>query len=72
MKWINSVLLNRSNIGVQTHVNSVLGDRVRVVKPTCTRRFVYDRQGRAVAEYGSSATGLKVEFIWAVPPRRNN
>ncbi len=49
-----------------------LGDRVRVVKPTGTRHFVYDTQGRVVAEYGSSASDVKAEFIWALPPAAVN
>ncbi len=49
-----------------------LGDRVRVVKPTGTRHFVYDSQGRVVAEYGASSAEVKAEFIWAVPPGAND
>jgi uncharacterized protein RhaS with RHS repeats len=49
-----------------------LGDRVRVVKPTGTRFFVYDSQGRVVAEYGASSAEVKAEFIWAVPPGAND
>ncbi len=51
-----------------THSYNGLGDRVRVVKPTGTRHFVYDTQGRVVAEYGASASEVKAEFIWALPP----
>lgn len=50
-----------------THSYNGLGDRVRVVKPTGTRHFVYDTQGRVVAEYGASASEVKAEFIWALP-----
>jgi RHS repeat-associated protein len=42
------------------------------VKPTGTRHFVYDSQGRVVAEYGASASEVKAEFIWAVPPGAND
>lgn len=63
---------SRSNIGAQTYVYNGLGDRVRVVKPTGTRHFVYDSQGRVVAEYGASASEVKAEFIWAVPPGAND
>jgi hypothetical protein len=59
---------DRSNIGAQTYVYNGLGDRVRVVKPTGMRHFVYDTQGRVVAEYGASASEVKAEFIWALPP----
>jgi hypothetical protein len=45
-----------------------LGDRVWGDKPTGTRFFVYDSQGRVVAEYGASAGEVKAEFIWALPP----
>ncbi|MBA4044790.1 MAG: hypothetical protein C0471_10275, partial [Erythrobacter sp.] len=37
---------DRSNIGAQTYSYNGLGDRVRVEKPTGTRHFVYDTQGR--------------------------
>jgi hypothetical protein len=50
----------------------ILGDRVRVVKPTGTRHFVYDSQGRVVAEYGASASEGKAEFIWEVPSAANS
>lgn len=39
----------RTNIGAQTYSYNGLGDRVRVNKPTGTRHFVYDSQGRVVA-----------------------
>ena len=63
---------DRSNIGAQTYSYNGLGDRVRVVKPTGTRHFVYDSQGRVVAEYGASASDVKAEFIWALPPAAND
>jgi RHS repeat-associated protein len=63
---------DRSNIGAQTYTYNGLGDRVRVVKPTGTRHFVYDTQGRVVAEYGASASEVKAEFIWALPPAAND
>lgn len=63
---------DRSNIGAQTYIYNGLGDRVRVEKPTGTRHFVYDSQGRVVAEYGASASEVKAEFIWAVPPGAND
>jgi RHS repeat-associated protein len=63
---------DRSNIGAQTYSYNGLGDRVRVVKPTGTRHFVYDSQGRVVAEYGASASDVKAEFIWALPPTAND
>lgn len=63
---------DRTNIGAQTYSYNGLGDRVRVNKPTGTRHFVYDSQGRVVAEYGSSAAQVKAEFIWALPPAAND
>lgn len=44
---------SRSNIGAQTYFYNGMGDRVRVDKPTGTRHFVYDSQGRVGA--GSAA-----------------
>ena len=63
---------HRTNIGAQTYTYNGLGDRVRVNKPTGTRHFVYDSQGRVVAEYGASASDVKAEFIWALPPAAND
>jgi YD repeat-containing protein len=65
--WLESY--DRSNIGAQTYSYNGLGDRVRVNKPTGTRHFVYDSQGRVVAEYGASASEVKAEFIWALLSR---
>jgi len=59
---------DRSNISAQTYSYIGLGDRVRVNKPTGTRHFVYDSQGRVVAEYGASASEVKAELIGALPP----
>ncbi|MCL4672958.1 MAG: RHS repeat protein [Sphingomonadaceae bacterium] len=59
---------DRSNIGAQVYTYNGLGDRVRVDKPTGSRRFVYDAQGRVLAEYGASAGEVWAEFIWALPP----
>jgi YD repeat-containing protein len=56
---------DRTNIGAQTYTDNGLGDRVRVDKPTGTRQFAYDSQGRVVAEYGASASEVKAEFIGA-------
>lgn len=63
---------DRSTIGMQSYIYNGLGDRVRVDKPTGTRHFVYDAYGRVIAEYGSSASDVKAEFIWAVPPAAND
>lgn len=52
----------------QTYSYSGPGDRVRVNKPTRMRPFVYDSQGRVIAEYGASSAKVKAKFIWAVPP----
>ena len=65
-------LIDRSNIGAQVYTYNGLGDRVRVDKPTGTRRFVYDSQGRVLAEYGGSAGEVWAEFIWALPPGAND
>jgi RHS repeat-associated protein len=58
---------NRSNTGAQSYTYNGLDDRVRVDKPTGTRSFVYDADGRVMGEYGTSATDVKAEFIWALP-----
>ncbi|MGB7419994.1 MAG: RHS repeat-associated core domain-containing protein [Erythrobacter sp.] len=63
---------DRTNIGAQSYVYNGMGDRVRVDKPTGTRHFVYDAWGRVIAEYGSSASDMKAEFIWALPPAAND
>ncbi|QFT78732.1 RHS repeat-associated core domain-containing protein [Erythrobacter sp. THAF29] len=63
---------DRTSIGAQTYTYNGLGDRVRVDKPTGTRHFVYDAYGRVIAEYGSSASDVKAEFIWAIPPAAND
>jgi RHS repeat-associated protein len=57
----------RSNTGAQSYTYNGLDDRVRVDKPTGTRSFVYDADGRVMGEYGASATDVKAEFIWALP-----
>jgi hypothetical protein len=41
-----------------THSYNGLGDRVRVVKPTGTRHFVYDTQGRMIAPNSGIASFL--------------
>jgi len=40
---------NRTNIGPQSQTCDGPGDRVRVDKPTGTRRFVYDAWGRVIS-----------------------
>ncbi len=62
---------DRTNIGAQSYTYNGLGDRVRVDKPTGTRHFIYDAWGRVVAEYGTSVSDVKAEFIWALPPAAN-
>lgn len=59
---------HRTNIGAQTYSYNGMGDRVRVDKPTGTRHFVYDTDGRVIGEYGTSSSDVKAEFIWALPP----
>lgn len=63
---------SRTNIGVQTYTYNSLGDRVRVEKPTGTRHFFSDACGRVIAEYGASASDVKAEIIWALPPVAND
>jgi RHS repeat-associated protein len=46
------------------HVYNGLDDRVATTRGTDTRRFVTDADGRAIGEYGTSATDVKAEFIW--------
>jgi len=58
---------DRTNTGLQSYSYNGLDDRVKVVKPTGTRHFVYDAGGRVLAEYGASASDVKAEFIWALP-----
>jgi RHS repeat-associated protein len=57
----------RSNTGAQSYTYNGLDDRVRVDKPTGTRTFVYDADGRVMGEYGASASDVKAEFIWGLP-----
>ena len=61
------VSYDRSNTGQQDYTYNGLMDRVKVVKPTATRHFVYDSDGRVMAEYGLDASDVKAEFIWANP-----
>ena len=58
---------DRTNMGQQDYTYNGLDDRVKVVKPTATRHFIYDSAGRVMAEYGASASEVKAEFIWASP-----
>jgi RHS repeat-associated protein len=44
-----------------------LDDRVATTRGTETRRFVYDRGGRVLGEYGAPTTDVKAEYIWLSP-----
>lgn len=63
---------NRTSIGALSYTYKGVGDQVRVDKSTGTGHFVYDAWGRVVAEYGVSASDVKAEFIWALPPATND
>jgi YD repeat-containing protein len=58
---------SRSDVGARTFAYNGLDDRVSMVTPITTRRFVYAADGRVMGEYGLSAADVKAEFIWAVP-----
>jgi RHS repeat-associated protein len=61
----------RSGEADLTHAYNGLDDRVATTSVTGsgseTRRFVYAPDGRVLGEYGTSATDVKAEFIWASP-----
>ncbi|MBT2135785.1 hypothetical protein KK137_15710 [Croceibacterium sp. LX-88] len=63
---------NRSNAGAQSYVYNGLDDRVAMLSPTATRRFIYDADGRVLGEYGESASEVHAEFIWALPQAAND
>ena len=52
---------------MQQYSYNGLDDRVKVVKPTGTRTFVYGADGPVMGEYGTDATDVKAELIWALP-----
>lgn len=52
---------------MQQYIYNRLDDRVKVIKPTGTRTFVYNADGRVMGEYGTDASDVKAEFIWALP-----
>lgn len=58
---------DRTNIRAQTYAYNGLGDRVRVDKPTGARHFVYEGQGRVIAEYGSSAGDVNGRAVSGLP-----
>jgi RHS repeat-associated protein len=49
-----------------------LDDRVREVRGTTTRRYLYDGQGRILGEYGVSATDVIAEHLWLSPDAAND
>jgi RHS repeat-associated protein len=63
---------SRSDVGARTFAYNGLDDRVSMVTPITTRRFVYAADGRVMGEYGLSAADVKAEFIWAVPDAAND
>ena len=52
---------DRSNAGAQAYVYNGLGDRVAMVTPTATRRFVYDADGRVMGEYGADTAEVHAD-----------
>jgi RHS repeat-associated protein len=62
----------RTGDATQVHVYNGLDDRVATTLSGATRRFVYDVDGRAMGEYGTSATDVKAEFIWLMPEAAND
>jgi RHS repeat-associated protein len=51
----------------QTNSYNGLDDRVVMVSGSTTRRFIYDKDGRVLGEYGTSATNVIGETIWWSP-----
>jgi RHS repeat-associated protein len=49
-----------------------MDDRVREVRGTVTRRYLYDGAGRILGEYGASATDVIAEHLWLSPDAAND
>ena len=49
-----------------------MDDRVREVRGTTTRRYLYDGAGRIFGEYGASATDVIAEHLWLSPDAAND
>jgi hypothetical protein len=49
-----------------------MDDRVREVRGTATRRYLYDGQGRILGEYGASASDVIAEHLWLSPDGAND
>ena len=49
-----------------------MDDRVREVRGTATRRYLYDGSGRVMGEYGASATDVIAETLWLSPDAAND
>jgi RHS repeat-associated protein len=47
-------------------------DRVREVRGTTTRRYLYDGAGRILGEYGASASDVIAETLWLSPDAVND
>ncbi len=56
----------------QANVYNGLDERVGITSGTDARRFVYDRAGRVLGEYGTSATDVRAETIWLTPDAAND
>jgi RHS repeat-associated protein len=58
----------RTDVGAYTFTYNGLDDRVTMTNSANgTRTFLYDGQARVLGEYGTSATDVKAEYIWALP-----
>jgi YD repeat-containing protein len=49
-----------------------MDDRVREVRGSVTRRYLYDGQGRILGEYGASASDVIAEHLWLSPDAAND
>jgi RHS repeat-associated protein len=49
-----------------------MDDRVREVRGTTTRRYLYDGAGRILGEYGASASDVIAEHLWLSPDAAND
>jgi RHS repeat-associated protein len=56
----------------QANVYNGFDERVTITNGTTTHHFVYDRAGRVLGEYGTSATDVRAETIWLTPDAEND
>ncbi|MBT2134476.1 hypothetical protein KK137_09040, partial [Croceibacterium sp. LX-88] len=54
---------NRSNAGAQSYVYNGLDDRVAMLSPTATRRFIYDADGRVLGDYVTTGTDEVLKLL---------